>query len=341
MNWSRASNIGRDLMSAAQEALSQHGFDAQIVSGQGKSHDGRIRIKHRGRAHSFRVEAKKTVTHATVGTFLLKHSDVPSDLIVVTEYVTPPIADELRRYGIQFVDAAGNAFLNRDGLYVFVTGRKSRQPIVAARPSRAFQDSGLRLTFALLTSPDLSNQTFRKIAAETRVAIGTVHWVMKDLRDHGFLADIAGGRRLLDRSRLVIEWAEAYNRVLRPKLLLAQFASDTPDWWRSTKIEKYGAVWGGEIAAARLTKSLKPGTATIYADKIPHKLIIDRRLKPDPEGQVEMRRRFWHIDDEWRRRGVTPPLLVYADLVAIGDARSGDAARLVYERYLSGPLRER
>jgi hypothetical protein len=76
---------------------------------------------------------------------------------------------------------------------------------------------------------------------------------------------------------------------------------------------------GGEGAAARLTRYLRPGTLTFYGEKAEPRFLLDHRLRTDPAGEVEILRRFWGFDND--DPALTPTLLVYADLLAIGDAR--------------------
>ena len=64
-----------------------------------------------------------------------------------------------------------------------------------------------------------------------------------------------------------------------PKLLLGRFETDGLDWWRETEVATYDALWGGEPAAAHWTGTLKPGTLTLYAEKVPTRLLLDRGLR--------------------------------------------------------------
>jgi hypothetical protein len=86
-----------------------------------------------------------------------------------------------------------------------------------------------------------------------------------------------------------------------------------------------GAQWGGETAAALLHRYLVPEAAIIYTDEIPPRLLSEYRLKADTSGRVVLRRRFWNSVPA-PRADVVPPLLIYADLLTAGDARSIDAA---------------
>jgi hypothetical protein len=51
---------------------------------------------------------------------------------------------------------------------------------------------------------------------------------------------------------------------------------------------------------------------------------------------VEVLARFWHCDHELAGQGVVPPLLIYADLLATGDLRNIETAKVIHERYLAG-----
>jgi hypothetical protein len=97
----------------------------------------------------------------------------------------------------------------------------------------------------------------------------------------------------------------------------------------------YHACWGAEVAAAKLTKRLKPERVVIYADEPPGKLIIENKLRKTADGDVEILKPFWKFDYQLADRGVVPPLLVYADLIATGDVRNIETAGIIYDKYLA------
>jgi hypothetical protein len=289
-------------------------------------HDATITIQR----HHFHVEVKPRLTASLLGLVTVAFEGAKNRLLV-TDYVTPPMADELRRRGVQFADAAGNAFLHRRGLFVFVSGRRSNKVVAATpRASRIFQTSGIKILFAILSAPQLL-ETQRSIASAADVALGSVPPVLEALVELGYLVNIDGTRRLAQRERLVDQWTEAYARVLDPTLDLARFEAPA-DWWRHTDLTTHGVQWGGETAAAILQRSLVSERAIIYADALPTGLISQHRLKPDPSGKVILRHRFWNSVPS-PRADVVPPLLIYADLMTAGDARSIDAAKQIRDAY--------
>jgi hypothetical protein len=182
-----------------------------------------------------------------------------------------------------------------------------------------------------LARPELVGRPYRAIAVAAGVAHGTVGWVMAELPALGYVAKVGGRRRLVNGQRLLDQWTEAYARTLRPRLLLGRFRGEIDELYARTDQWQEDLLVGGELAAARLTRHLRPGTATFYTQAIDPKVIVQLVLRADAEGNVDFRRRFWTFLAEDPR--LTPTLLVYADLLATGDARCLETAQL-----LRGPL---
>ena len=260
--------------------------------------------------------------------------------MLVTDYLTPPVAERLRAHEQQFADAAGNAYLEGPGLLVYVTGRKPQDRRATLKAGQAFTTNGLKILFALLCKPALAEATHRVIAAAAGVALGAVPGVLADLQAAGHLL-VAGKRRRLNATkRLLDEWAVAYARKLRPKTLYATYNTPHFDMWGKWQFDPQEARWGGEPAANLLVRHQKPGVLTIYAEKLPPKLMIEQRmvlaglLRLPP--YVEIRRPFWgktlHAEE---RPDMVPPALVYADLLATGDGRCIETAQMVYDGYLA------
>jgi hypothetical protein len=325
----------RSLVEAAIATLREIGFVAIAQPANDGRNTGAALAVRQGRKHlRYRVDVKRALTPALIGSVSLALSGDREDRLLITDHVTPPVADMLRRQGIQFVDASGNAYLKRPDLLVFITGRRPRLRRPAIKTLRVFRPTGLKTIFAMLSLPELVAAPQREIARAAGVALGSVARVLEGLRELGFLAEIRATRHLLNRKRLIQQWAEAYARVLDPTLDMARFSASPANWWRHANPTKYGAQWGGETAATLLQRNLVPERTIIYAEKTPARLLSRYRLKADSDGCVVVRRRFWHFDVTLPRRDIVPPLLVYADLAAAGDARSLAAAEQIWDAYL-------
>ncbi len=324
------------LLATALERLQGYGITTAIEGRDVKLRktfaDAMVRLGYGGQDLTYAVELKRGLRPNGLAAVIHQLERLGEQGLLVADYVTPPMAEELRARGIPFVDAAGNAFLEQPPLFIWVKGEKPQLATGAGRPpaGRAFQASGLQVLFALICHPEWADLPYREIAQRTNVAHGTVGWVMAELPKLGFVAELGGKRRLMQRERLLQQWAEFYPRTLRPRLALGRYRAETLEWWETIDPTRYGAVLGGEPAGGRITRYLRPGAATFYVEKIDPRLLVDLRLRTDPKGNVEIYRRFWTFDAE--DAALTPEPLVYADLMATGDGRCIETAKLVYEQ---------
>ena len=283
------------------------------------------------------AEIKARLTPATLGPVLAQLKRLPGPALLVTPYVTPPMAERLKAQDIPFIDAAGNAYLRTADTFIYVTGRKPAAPVEARRPVRVFRPTGLRIIFALLCRPELVTAPYREIANQAGVALGSVNIALKELETLGFVRTYkAKGRVLEQRERLLNTWVEAYPRELRPRLKPRRFRVDNPDWWKDMDLAPFDLWLGGEPAAAVLTKYLRPERTTLYGGAGFAQLARHIRPAKDENGNLELLDTFWHFDSAQAVPGyrLVPPLLVYADLVATADARNLETAEMIRERYL-------
>lgn len=264
--------------------------------------------------------------------------------VVILDQITAEMAEECRKNSIQFMDTVGNGYINQPPIYVFIKGNKRKRITKAPAVNRVFKQTGLRVLYALLCNPGMENETYRTIAAKTDVALGMVNWVFKDLKELGFLLETGTGRnknvRLLHKEKLLDRWITAYAEQLRPKLLLGRYRG-AEGWWQNAQLNPEQALWGGEPAAAKLTNYLKPQEITVYLDKDnPAAVLIPNRLKKDPVGDVELVARFWQPKTVAPHGGIVHPVLVYADLMATGNQRNIETARMIYDEYIVQLVRE-
>jgi hypothetical protein len=338
------------LVERVQAQLKQLGLNANVVSPPTTKPrfpaDGWLRIFDGGAPVDYVVEAKARLTPASLGAAMmqLQHAATAAGhpALLVTEHITPPMAETLRGQKQQFADAAGNAYLEAPGLRVMVIGRKPPAAHANTNTSagKAYTTSGLKVMFALLCDPALANATQRAIAAGAGVALGSIPAVLADLQQAGHMAELKQGRRLAANKRLLDEWSLTYARRLRAKTLRMTYEVKDFDTWQQWTIEAPAALWGGEPAAQLLVQYLRPGVLTLYAEKIPPRLLVAQRMikvSQSVEGPrvLEWRKPFWGQLPAAPRPDTVHPVLVYADLLATGDARCIETARIVYDTHLA------
>jgi hypothetical protein len=297
-------------------------------------------IVMQGKEIRYYAEIKANVTKADKLLVMMRKGEFGHPLLLVTKHINTQLANELKQNGTEFIDTAGNAFINQPPLYIFVKGNKPN--IVKAAPlKRAFKPAGLKVIYAFLCNPGLENRTYREIAAETDVALGTVDWIMKELKELRFLLDMGKrGQKLIQKENLLQRWVTAYPEQLRPKLPLGRFKGEY-GWWQQKTLDPFRAQWGGEVAAAKLTQYLQPQIITIYtALQELDQLLIKNRLKRDQTGEVEILKRFWKPAETWKFEDLVHPILIYADLLATGNERNIETAKMIYDQHIVQLIRE-
>ena len=300
-----------------------------------------LRMVIDGKEMHYYVEVKANITKTDKLLVMVRKGEFEHPFLLVANYINGQMAEQLKQDGIEFIDTAGNAFINRPPLYIFVKG--NRPPDIGKHipVKRAFRPAGLRTIYAFLCNPGLENKTYREIAGVTDVALGTVDWTMKELKELGYLLDMGKrGIKLVQKEKLLQRWVTAYPEQLRPKLTLGRFRGEY-GWWQQEHFDPIKAQWGGEVAAAKLTQYLQPQIITIYTTPQQlDQLLIENRLKRDPMGEVEILKRFWKPAEPRTREDVVHPILIYADLLATGNERNIETARIIYEQHIIQLIRE-
>jgi len=337
---------GRRLLEQAALAFQRStGFEAKPaappIDGPYSQLDGMMHFDlGNGRAFSMPVEAKIRVDRfAMIPQLKSMRDSVGEQVLLVTDYLSPEMAEGLRDSGIPYVDTAGNVFLNRAEALLYVAGQREGSRASVASRGRSGSPKQLEVLHALFVRPELVNASYRAIASAARVAISTVNVAIDDFLARQLLvAGTDGKRQFGEWERVVDEWTSLYPIKLKSKLAVRRFSANNADWWQHVDIAKYGAVFSGEVAAAKLTRHLRPQRLMLYAPTtLPNDLIIEARLRADPQGEIEVFQAFWPPPNPPLQRipaDIAHPMLVYADLLDSRESRNLDIARTIREQYL-------
>ncbi|MFL9906639.1 type IV toxin-antitoxin system AbiEi family antitoxin [Paraburkholderia sp. RL17-337-BIB-A] len=270
------------------------------------------------------------------------HIRADDPFVVVTPYLSPNLLRHCRELGLDALDMSGNAIMQSDGNLIMISGEK-RTGMASRIKDRAWTTKGMKVVLALLCDPTLIHAAQRLIAQRAAVSLGTAQSTFRDLLERGDIVQRKDGYVLADTARLLDEWAALYPSRLRNQLLVNRYRAEDPAWWRAIDPRSEQCLFGGEVAAALLTGYLKPATVTLYCQHtIPRKWLIDARLRLDPRGEVEVLNMPIPAITPLSSAGtpnlpssVAHPVLIYADLIATGDSRNIETARLLREQYLS------
>lgn len=314
-------------------------YSPPAVHGSRSDHyvDSTLELHFDGNAIPYSAEIRANINDAVIGTTALHAQNLGDRYALVARYITPLQANKLRQLGLAYFDTAGNAYVKEAGLHIHVSGKRAKHR--TEKPSDIFNSTGIKALLAFINMPGLEKLDYRTIADDIDVSRAALGRLMKDLERTGYLRFRGKhDRYLVRKEELVKRWVEAYTETFRPKLTRFRYTSTKYKgrWWDEVDVTEYNAVWGGETAAARLTKYLRPENVTIFADSKLTRLQARFGLIRDEQGNVEIIKRFWRSGEV---KDCAPPLVVYADLVATADERNLEAAQMIYERHIA-PLTE-
>lgn len=259
-------------------------------------------------------------------------------IIAIAKFIARDIAKDFKEKGINYIDRAGNAFINKGKLLIYITGQKTEKT-TSSNQSRAFQESGIKLIFQLLIQPEDLQLSYRSLADKTGIALGSVSTIMKELEDLRFVVKAKKRRYLKNKKELLERWILAFNDVLRPRLLKKRFRfSNKEDYnkWQHLPInvQEGRNLWGGEPGASIITKQLQPQNFTIYTDRGWQSIAAELKLIPDNEGDIEILAIFWKEEEVITNQNIVPALIILAELMSSGRERNLETAKTIIENEL-------
>ncbi|MFZ1458179.1 MAG: type IV toxin-antitoxin system AbiEi family antitoxin [Saprospiraceae bacterium] len=306
----------------------------------GHMYDGILKMVRENKELKYLIEIKQELrTHQFAQIETLKNrANLP--FLLITKRLTPEIRMELRNRNIEYLEANGNMYINKNELLLVVDG----QPPIRTEnenTNRAFTKTGLKVIFHLLLIDDLINKPYRDIAAITKVALGNINYIFTGLKEMGFLLQLTKDQyKLTNKKELLDRWLTGFTEKLKPGLQQGKFAFATETAqknWHEIKLQKGQTFWAGEPAGDLLTDHLRPEIFTIYTDEGPNDIIRNYKLIPKENGNVRIYQKFWNVPDA-DLKNIAPPLLVYADLITTTDKRCRETANMIYDKYIQPNL---
>lgn len=302
-----------------------------------KDYDAVLTIKN----IQFTVTAKPEIRTANKGIVLaqLKELEAKSNrpIIIVAKFIASDIAQELKEKAINYLDVAGNTFIKKDDFFIYVAGQKV-QKNKKTNQTRAFQETGIKLIFSLLSNPENIQLSYRELAERTGIAIGSVSNVMKELEELNFILKTDTKRILKNKLELLNRWIVAYHDVLRPRLLKRKMRfvdkGKYNNWSMLLRNQPDNTIlWSGEPAAALLTNYLKPAIFSIYTTKSWQDCAKLFDMVPDENGDIEILTIFWK-QEIIGIEPIAPTVLIYTDLINSGSDRNLEVAKIILDNEL-------
>lgn len=190
--------VEKEMLRTAIKTAQRHGLAIELIKDARQTNypqaDAVVRIRHGEQESNYLVECKSKVHPANLGVTLHQMDRLGQPAMLITDYLAPDLADQLKERDIPFLDAAGNAYIKQANLLIWIKGQKPAAKATVIPVGRAFQPTGLQVIFTLLCNPQAINLPYRELAKMAGVAHGTVGWVIPDLQQLGFVHDLQGKR---------------------------------------------------------------------------------------------------------------------------------------------------
>ena len=236
------------------------------------------------------------------------------------------LSDYLRQLchdsNINYADDSGNVRVMTGNICIFIGNR----PPIKQDKSHQFMTIGImKCLFALFAEKNLINETYANIASKADISVGMVTKAMKYLIENNHIVKNKRQRRFLDELELRYEWLKNYDHILAR---YHQMTTYPPvDNWEDILLQP-GDVWGGEVAAAQLTKYNRPHEMLLFSRHQPVKYTIGHKDLPP----LKVIKPFWGESLKIGKSALA--LLTMAELLLSKDERNREVAYLINDKHV-------
>jgi hypothetical protein len=125
---------------------------------------------------------------------------------------------------VEFIDTAGNMYLNSSAAYILMRG--NRLPRAETTAKLAFTPAGLQLLYSLLQNPNTLNAKYRELAEFAGISLGAVSIAIQNLHNSGHLQKSrAGSYQIVSYPKLLSFWEMGYAEKLGNHLIIGTLKS--------------------------------------------------------------------------------------------------------------------
>lgn len=283
------------------------------------------------------IEVKKYIQ--SLAFLSVSNNNFNKNTILITEFLSESIIEYLLSNKIQFIDTAGNIYLENKFFLIQSTGKPRPKMLSVPQVSRAFSKKGLIVGFHFLLNEELLNRSYRFISEITGVSLGSLKWIFYHLKNEGFIViNNSNKKELINKKDFLSKWITAYQEKLRPSLIVGKYRfAKQEDRKKYLEIleNQNDSLWGSEPAAEVIDGYLKSKVFTIYSDQSESSLVKGFKLINDPNGDIEIVRKFWKSEflPVAKSTKTVPLILIYADLIISGYSRNLEVAERLREKY--------
>lgn len=283
----------------------------------------------------YKPELVGNIDNSNIGAIVQYMQHLNKKSILISNHINKVLADKLQKANIEYIDFSGNMYINSPPVFISIKGETPQKKSLSDITQFTLSVASIKLIFTLLVIKKPLEHTYRELAKMSDVALGSVSKTLLILEKHGYIVEKnRGEKHLVNKDILLSKWCIGYAEKLRPKLMIDKFSTDNLAQFKETNPCEFNFLWGGEIAAAKLTHYLSPQIITLYADDALPLLQYKCRLKKDNNGNIELIKKFWNFDTKTYKENHVPFILVYADLLSSLDERTQETAEIIYDKFI-------
>ncbi|HHT9952125.1 TPA: type IV toxin-antitoxin system AbiEi family antitoxin [Legionella pneumophila] len=283
----------------------------------------------------YKPELVGNIDNSNIGAIVQYMQHLNKKSILISNHINKVLADKLQKANIEYVDFSGNMYINSPPVFISIKGEMPQKKSLSDITQFTLSVASIKLIFTLLVIKKPLEHTYRELAKMSDVSLGSVSKTLLILEKHGYIVEKnRGEKHLVNKDILLSKWCIGYAEKLRPKLMIDKFSTDNLTQFKETNPCEFNFLWGGEIAAAKLTHYLSPQIITLYADDALPLLQYKCRLKKDNNGNIELIKKFWNFNTKTYKENHVPFILVYADLLSSLDERTQETAEMIYDKFI-------
>ncbi len=220
--------------------------------------------------HKFNAEIKKEVKNHQLYN-LIENKNKFKNFLLVAEKLYPKTKKELSENNINYIAVNGNAYINKDGVYLFIDINK---PLKTQK---------------------------REIANIANVGLGNIPQIINGLLDTNYLIRLNTKEYIInDYAALLDKWITAYAQTLRPTLFKQRFKFQNSNLnWKDIPLNTHKTLWGGEPAGDILTHHLHPEKYILNTTETTRDLMINQVFLKNQQTLNNIRARRSDTSQSW------------------------------------------
>ncbi len=283
----------------------------------------------------YKPEPVGNIDNSNVGAIIQYMQHLNKKSLLISNHINKALAEKLQKANIEYVDFSGNMYINSPPVFISIKGETPQKVNLSDSTRFTLSVASVKIIFTLLAIKNSLDHTYRELAKMSNVALGSVSKTLLMLEKYGYIVEKKRGEKhLVNKYTLLSKWCIGYAEKLRPKLIIEKFSTDNLSQFKEINPLEFNFLWGGEIAAAKLTHYLRPQIITLYVDDALPQLQYKCRLKKDNDGNIELIKKFWNFDTKTYKENHVPFILVYADLLNSPDERTQETAEMIYDKFI-------